>query len=158
MDRRHPTLSTLRQCSLLAISRSSLYYRPRGVSQEGLALMKRIDRQYLATPFYGSRGMKVWLNRDGHRVNRKRARRLMRTMGLTAVYRRPRTSWPAPGHKVYPYLLRVLEVTRPNSFRGRMGGGHHLYPHGQRIPLLSGHHGLVQQARGGREGVQRPGR
>jgi putative transposase len=115
VDRRHPTLSTLRQCSLLAISRSSLYYRPRGPSQEDLALMKRIDRQYLATPFYGSRRMKVWLNREGHRVNRKRAQRLMRTMGLTAIYRRPRTSRPGPGHMVYPYLLSGMEINRPNQ-------------------------------------------
>ncbi len=77
--------------------------------------MKRIDRQYLATPFYGSRRMKVWLNREGHRVNRKRVRRLMRTMGLTAIYRRPRTSKPEPGYKVYPYLLSGMEIARPNQ-------------------------------------------
>ncbi len=115
VDRGHAALSTLRQCALLGISRSCLYYCPKGHSQEDLALMKRMDQQYLATPFYGSRRMKVWLNREGHRVNRKRVRRLMRTMGLTAVYRRPRTSRPAPGHKIYPYLLRGMEITRPNQ-------------------------------------------
>ena len=115
VDRRHPGLSTVRQCALLDLSRSSLYYRPRGPSQEDLVLMKRIDRQYLATPFYGSRRMKVWLNRGGHQVNRKRVQRLMRTMGLTAIYPRPRTSRPTPGHKVYPYLLRGVEITRPNQ-------------------------------------------
>ena len=97
--------------------------------------MKEIDRQYLATPFCGSRRMKVWLGRQGYQVNRKRVQRLMRTIGLTAIYRRPRTSKPAPGHKIYPYLLRGMEITRPNSFRGRMGCGHHLHPHGQRFSL-----------------------
>jgi putative transposase len=80
-----------------------------------LALMKQIDQQYLSTPFYGSRRMKVWLGRQGQPVNRKRVRRLMRTMGLQTVYRRPRTSQPAPGNKVYPYLLGGMEITRPNQ-------------------------------------------
>jgi putative transposase len=115
VDRKHPTLSALQQCSLLDVSRSSLYYRPRGPSQKDLALMNQIDRQYLVTPFYGSRRMKVWLGREGHRVNRKRVRRLMRTMGLQAIYRRPRTSRPGPGHKVYPYLLGGMEINRPNQ-------------------------------------------
>lgn len=77
--------------------------------------MKLIDRQYLLTPFYGSRKMAVWLSKQGHVVNRKRVRRLMSLMGLRAVYRRPRTSRPAPGHKVYPYLLGDLKITRPNQ-------------------------------------------
>ena len=114
VDCEHPALSTVRQCALLAISRSSAYYQARGPSQMDLALMKQIDQQYLSTPFYGSRRMKVWLGRQGHPVNRKRVRRLMRTMGLQAVYRRPRTSQPAPGNKVYPYLLGGMEITRPN--------------------------------------------
>ena len=115
VDRRHPALSTVRQCALLGIGRSSLYYRPRGTPAEDLAVMKRMDQQYLATPFYGSRRMKVWLGRQGHQMSRKRVQRLMRTMGLTAIYRRPRTSQPAPGHKIYPYLLRRIEITRPNQ-------------------------------------------
>ena len=115
VDRQHPALSTVRQCALLDMSRSCLYYRPRGTSSQDLALMKEIDRQYLATPFYGSRRMKVWLGRQGYQVNRKRVQRLMRTMGLAAIYRRPRTSKPAPGHKIYPYLLRGMEITRPNQ-------------------------------------------
>ena len=114
VDRQHPALSTLRQCASLGISRSSLYYRPKRTSCEDLALMKLIDQQYLATPFYGSRRMAVWFNRQGHQVSRKRVQRLMRTMGLAAIYRRPRTSQPAPGHKVYPYLLGGMEITRPN--------------------------------------------
>ena len=114
VDREHPGLSTVRQCALLGISRSSVYYRPRAPSQKDLALMKQIDQQYLATPFYGSRRMKVWLGRQGHWVNRKRVQRLMRTLGLQVIYRRPRTSKPAPGHKVYPYLLGGMEITGPN--------------------------------------------
>ncbi len=82
---------------------------------EDLAIMKLIDQQYLATPFYGSRRMTVWLNRQGYQVSRKRVQRLMRTMGLQAIYRRPRTSQPGPGHKVYPYLLGGLEIARPNQ-------------------------------------------
>ncbi len=115
VDRRHPSLSVVRQCRLLGISRSGLYYRSVGVSEEDLTLMKLIDRQYLATPFYGARKIAAWLKKKGHVVNRKRVRRLMRTMGLKAIYRRPRTSMPAPGHKIYPYLLSGLEVTRPNQ-------------------------------------------
>ena len=115
VDREHPVLSTVRQCALLDISRSSLYYRARGASPEDLAVMKAIDQQYLVTPFYGSRRIKVWLGRQGHQVSRKRVQRLMRTMGLQAIYRRPRTSQPTPGHKVYPYLLGGMEITRPNQ-------------------------------------------
>ncbi len=115
VDREHPALSTVRQCALIGISRSSVYYRPRGHSQKDLAVMKLIDQQYLTTPFYGSRRMKVWLDREGYPANRKRVRRLMRTMGLQAIYRRPRTSQPGPGHKVYPYLLGAMEITMPNQ-------------------------------------------
>ena len=77
--------------------------------------MKLIDRQYLATPFYGARRMAAWLKKQGYKVNRKRVRRLMRIMGIEAVYRRPKTSKPAPEHKVYPYLLNDIEITRPNQ-------------------------------------------
>jgi putative transposase len=100
---------------LLDISRSGLYYRPKGVSDEDLALMKLIDRQYLATPFYGARKIAVCLKSQGNLVNRKRVQRLMRLMGIKAIYRRPRTSRPAPGHKIYPYLLRDIKITRPNQ-------------------------------------------
>ena len=115
VDRQHPALSAVRQCALLGISRSSLYYRSRGTSSEDLAVMKLIDQQYLATPFYGSRRMAVWLKRQGRPVSRKRVQRLMRSMGLQAIYRRPRTSQPASGHKVYPYLLGGMEFTKPNQ-------------------------------------------
>ena len=115
VDRKHPSLSVVCQCKLLGISRSGLYYKPAEISQEDLALMKLIDRQFLATPFYGARRMAVWLKNQGYRVNRKHVRRLMQVMGLKAVYRRPRTSKPAPCHKVYPYLLSGMEITRPNQ-------------------------------------------
>ena len=105
-----------RQCQLLGINRSGLYYQPKGDSDEDLELMKLIDRQYLATPFYGARKIGVWFKKEkGLSVNRKRVRRLMQRMGIRAVYRRPSTSKPAPGHKVYPYLLRDLKITRPNQ-------------------------------------------
>ena len=90
----------MRRCKLLDISRSGLYYQPKAISEEDLTLMKLIDRQYLLTPFYGSRKMAVWLAGQGYHVNRKRVRKMMRLMGLKAIYRRPRTSKPAPGHKV----------------------------------------------------------
>jgi len=100
---------------LLDISRSGLYYQSTGISEEDLDLMKLIDRQYLATPFYGARKIAAWLKSQGQRVNRKRVRRLMRVMGLKAIYRHPRTSKPAPGHKIYPYLLNGMKITRPNQ-------------------------------------------
>jgi len=115
VDRRHLSLSIVRQCRLLDISRSGLYYQPIGISGEDLTLMKLIDRQYLATPFYGARKIAAWLKSQGQRVNRKRVRRLMRIMGLNAIYRHPRTSVPTPGHKIYPYLLSGMKITRPNQ-------------------------------------------
>jgi putative transposase len=98
-----------RQCALLGLPRSTRYYRPLGESAENLALMRRIDEQYMATPFYGSRKMAVALG-----VNRKRVQRLMHRMGLEAIYPRRRTTWPGAGHKIYPYLLRNLEILRPD--------------------------------------------
>ncbi len=115
VDCQHPLLSVVRQCKLLDISRSGLYYQPVEVSEEELTLMKLIDRQYLATPFYGARKIAAWLKSQGYTVNRKRVRRLMQVMGLKAIYRRPRTSKPAPGNKIYPYLLSGMEITRPNQ-------------------------------------------
>ena len=115
VDREHPSLPIVGQCALLGVSRSSIYYRPKGGSEEDLSLMREIDRQYLATPFYGSRRMRAWLNRQGFPVSRKRVQRLMRVMGLRAIYRRPRTSQPAPQRRVYPYLLGKAKITRPNQ-------------------------------------------
>jgi putative transposase len=115
VDRQHPSLSVVRQCTLLGISRSSVYYQPVKTSQENLKLMKLIDQQYLERPFYGSRRMTAWLRNQGYGVNRKRVRRLLGSMGLRAIYRHPRTSQPALGQKVYPYLLRGVEITQPNQ-------------------------------------------
>ena len=115
VDREHPSRSLVRQCALLGVSRSSIYYRLRVASAEDLSLMGESDRQYLETPFYGSRRMKAWLERQGVRVSRKRVQRLMRAMGLRAIYRRPGTSRRSPEHPVYPYLLRNVRITRPNQ-------------------------------------------
>jgi putative transposase len=113
--KRTSSLPVTRQCRLLDISRSGYYYQPMGISDEEHALMKLIDRHYLEAPFYGARKIAVCLKSEGHVVNRKRVRRLMNLMGLKAIYRRPRTSQPAPGHKVYPYLLSGMAITRPNQ-------------------------------------------
>ena len=114
----HHTLGIGRQCELLSLPRSS-YYRwlggGQGESAENLALMTLIDEQYTRRPFYGSRKMRDHLRRQGHKVNRKRVQRLMRLMGLRSVAPTPNTSKPAKEHKVYPYLLRNTEVTRPNQ-------------------------------------------
>ena len=102
MIRDHQQLSLVRQCILLDVSRASVYYRPVPTRAEDLELMALMDRQYLKTPFYGSRKMKAWLLQQGYLVSRKRVRRLMRLMGLEAIYRRPNTSKPAPGHRSFP--------------------------------------------------------
>ena len=115
IDRGHHELSVVRQCELLDISRSSAYYNPVQADEYELELMGLVDKQYLLTPFYGSRKMAVWLRGQGHQVNRKRVQRLMRRMGIEAIYRRPRTTMPDSGHKVYPYLLRGLEIDRVNQ-------------------------------------------
>ena len=114
-DRQHRHLSIVRQCQLMGVSRSSLYYRPKGTPPGDLSLMQAMDRQYLETPSYGSRRMKASLDRQGMTVSRKRVQRLMRLMGLRAIYRQPRTSQPAAGRWVYPYLLRDLTITRANQ-------------------------------------------
>ena len=115
VDRRHRHLSIVRQCQMLGVSRSSIYYRAKGTSQQDLSLMRELDRQYLETPFYGSRRMRASLERQGMPVSRKRVQRFMRLMGLRAIYRQPSTSQPAPERRVYPYLLRDLVITRPNQ-------------------------------------------
>ena len=114
IDRNH-ALSLTRQARALGISRGSVYYLPRPPSVADLALMHRIDRLHLDYPFAGSRMLQGLLNADGHSVGRRHVATLMRRMGIEALYRRPNTSKPAPGHKVYPYLLRNLPVTRPNQ-------------------------------------------
>ena len=112
--RDHPALSLSRQWRLLSLGRSSLYYTPKGESAGTLALMRRIDELFLKYPFYGARRMALHLRREGVRIGRRRAARLMRLMGLQAIYRAPRTSDPHPEHRVWPYLLRGLAIERPN--------------------------------------------
>jgi putative transposase len=108
-------LSVRRQCALLGLCRSSLYYEPAAETADNLRLMELIDREYTARPFYGSRRMTAWLQGRGAAVNRKRVQRLMRLMGLEAIYPRPRLSAPGRGHRVYPYLLRGVAVERPDQ-------------------------------------------
>ena len=111
----HPRLSIAKQCRLLSISRSSFYYEPKGETTQNLVLMHLIDEQFLETPFYGVLQMTWHLRVQGHLVNEKRIRRLMRLMGLMPIYQHPNTSRPCPQHKTYPYLLRGLRVDRPNQ-------------------------------------------
>ena len=112
---RSAKLSVTRQAGLLGISRSSVYYTPRPVPEPDLALMRRIDELHLDDPFAGSRMMQAFLRQEGHETGRLHVATLTRRMGIEALYRRPNTSKPAPGHKVFPYLLRKLAVTRPNQ-------------------------------------------
>jgi putative transposase len=112
MVERPGPLSLSRQCRLLGLNRAALYYQPVAVDAYELELMALLDRQYLRTPFYGSRRMTAWLQSHGHTVNRKRVQRLMQRMGLAAIYQRPRTSRPASAHRIYPYLLRGLRIER----------------------------------------------
>jgi putative transposase len=111
----HPDLSIRRQCELLGLNRSTFYYEPTGATPEDLRLMRLIDEQYTACPFYGSRRMTEWLTRQGEEVNRKRVQRLMRNMGLEAIYPKPRLSAAGRGHKIYPYLLRGVKIERPDQ-------------------------------------------
>lgn len=111
----HGEISVMRQCELLGISRSTYYYRPRPMSELNLELMRLIDEQYTKTPFYGVPRMTAWLKRQGYEVNHKRVERLMRLMGLQAVYPRRRLSIPSKEHKIYPYLLRGVEIKQPDE-------------------------------------------
>ena len=114
IDRDAPSPSIRRQCALLGVARSSVYRPPRPANDNDLALMRRIDELYTAWPFLGSRRMTALLRAEGQRVNRKRVQRLMRQMGIAALGPKPRTTKPAPGHKIFPYLLRDLVIERPN--------------------------------------------
>jgi putative transposase len=109
IDLSHPSLTVQQQCDLLGVPRSSYYYQPRRETTQNLGLLRRLDQLYLKRPFFGSRKMAVEL-----KVNRKRIQRLMRILGIEAHYRKPNLSRPAPGHQVYPYLLRGVNILRPN--------------------------------------------
>ena len=114
VDHKEP-VSVTRQCALLELPRSTFYHIPKPVTDEDLGLMALIDRCHLKYPFYGSRRIRDWLDDQGHAVNRKRIQRLMRTMGLTALYPKRNLSLANQAHKVYPYLLRNLVINRPNQ-------------------------------------------
>ncbi len=110
IEPKHPDLSIRRQCELIGLNRSSFYMKPVSESSLNLELMRQIDEQYLKTPFYGVRRMTVILQRQGYKVNHKRIARLMRTMGLQALFPRKNLSQPAQGHQIYPYLLRNMTI------------------------------------------------
>lgn len=114
IDRSHP-LSVTRQCRVLNLSRSGVYYQPRPESFENLALMRRMDALHMDRPSFGSRGLMKLLRREGHNACREKISRLMRLMGIQAIYRKPNSSKPHPSHPVYPYLLRHLTIDRPNQ-------------------------------------------
>ena len=111
----YPRLSVRRQCALIGLSRSSLYYEPAAETAENLRLMRLLDEEYTAHPFLGSRRMAAWLASQGEAVNRKRVQRLMRLMGLGASHPKPRLSLAGKGHRIDPYLLRGVTIDRPDQ-------------------------------------------
>jgi putative transposase len=114
IDREHD-LPITKQAEVLNISRGSVYYLPRPVSAADLAIMRRLDRLHLEFPFAGARMLRGLLSAEGCQIGRRHVKTLMRRMGIEALYRRPRTTKPEPGHKIFPYLLRGIEITRPNQ-------------------------------------------
>ena len=146
IDREHQRLSVSRQCQLLAVSRSTVYYRALGESAQTLALMRRIDELYLEYPFYGSRQMMRHLARERVKVGRHRVRRLMRLLGLEAIYRKPRVTVANPEHRVYPY---PTERSYDRAFESGVVRGHHLYPGAGWILLPGGGDGLGEPAGAG---------
>jgi putative transposase len=114
IDREHD-LPITRQAEILQISRGSVYYLPRPVSSADLAIMRRLDQLHLEFPFAGSRMLRGLLAAEGCKIGRRHVKKLMQRMGMEALYRRPRTTKPEPSHKIYPYLLRGLAITRPNQ-------------------------------------------
>jgi putative transposase len=123
IDRSHK-LPLTRQAQLLHLSRSSLYYQPREVSPSDLAIMRRMDQLHLDHPFAGSRMLRDLLRGEGVEIGRQHVITLMQRMGIEAIYRRPNTSKPMPGHKIYPYLLHQMKVERPNQVWAELARGH----------------------------------
>jgi len=115
LDPEHGQLSIRRQCALLGVARSAVYRPPREANEDDLAVMRRLDELFTAWPFLGSRRMAAMLRAEGQRINRKRVQRLMRKMGIAALGPKPRTTKPAPGHRIFPYLLRGMVIDRPNQ-------------------------------------------
>lgn len=147
-------LSLTRQAGLLGISRGSLYYKPRPTSDADLKLMRRIDQLHMEYPFAGSRMMKGLLRQEGFTAGRLHVATCMKTMGIEALYRRPNTAKPAPGHKIYPYLLRKLPVTRPNQVWAM---DITYIPNCPRVRLSGRRSGLVQPQSSGLAAVSDPG-
>ena len=114
LDSAETRLSIRRQCELTGVARSGFYRGKTPAADDDLALMKRLDQLFTERPFYGSRRMTLQLRQEGHAISRKRVQRLMRRIGIAALGPKPNTSKPAPGHKIYPYLLRDLKIERPN--------------------------------------------
>ena len=115
LERAHPDLSIRRQCAMLGVARSGVYRKPRPANDNDLEAMRRIDALFTARPVFGARRIARTLSEEGFPFDRKRVRRLMRRMGIEALGPKPRTTKPAPGHKIYPYLLRDLTIDRPNQ-------------------------------------------
>jgi putative transposase len=135
-------LPITRQCQMLDLSRSSVYYQLKPIPEEDLALMRRIDEIHLKRPFFGSRKIRDCLQREGYNLNRKKVQPLMQLMGISALYpKKRRTSLPEKGHKIYPYLLRDLPVVRPNQV---WAADICYVPMARGFLYLVGHHGLVQ--------------
>ena len=133
-------MPVVRQSRLLSLSRSTAYYTPRGESEEDLTVMKEIDRLYMERPTSGSRTIKSMLKARGRKIARSRVVRLMRLMGLRAIYPKRRTSSPGEGHRIYPYLLRSMKVTRTPA---SLCGGHYVHPYGERLSLSRGRNRLA---------------
>ena len=140
INKEHESLSVRNQCELLELNRSTLYYQPVEPDTDTLALMRLIDEIFINHPYFGARRIRQILRRE-HKmlVTRKRVRRLMRLMGLETIYRKPRTSDPAPEHKIYPYLLRDVQIERPD-----LGFRHHVPTNGKGIRLPGRSDGLAQ--------------
>ena len=143
IDREHD-LPITKQAEVLRISRGSVYYLPRPVPEADLAIMRRLDRLHLEFPFAGSRMLRGLLVAEGCKIGRRHVKTLMQRMGIEALYRRPRTTKPEPGHKIYPYLLRGM---RDHATEPGVGDGHHLYPDGARLRLSGRCARLVQPSR-----------
>jgi len=147
----HRRLSVTRQCELVGLGRSTWYYEPVPESAENLALKAAIDRIFTDQPYFGSRKIAETLRRQGHPVNRKRVQRLMREMGLEAIWQKPNTSKPHPEHRIYPYLLRGLPIVRPNLV---WCTDVTFIPMPKGFLYLVSHHGLVQPQGSGLAVVQ----
>ena len=153
IDREHD-LPITKQAEVLRISRGSVYYLPRPVPDADLAIMRRLDRLHLEFPFAGSRMLRGLLAAEGCKIGRRHVKTLMRRMGIEALYRRPRTTKPEPGHKIYPYLLRGMAI---DAAEPGLGDGHHLHPDGARLRLSGRGARLVQPPGAGVAAVDHDG-